>query len=140
MVKKIKGRNVFLYWRDAGLEEYSVIAYSTGCDLQISADVTEITSPLSGRAKTFKAGRYTWMMSCEGIVAHEGGSISLGEFLPRMQAGTPLFLSFRAIIDGDKEEDVFGQAFVVSYSESASLGSMHSYSVSFQGSGELTNL
>lgn len=117
-----------------------MIAFSTGCDLQISADVIEITSPLSSRAKTYRAGRYMWAMSCEGLVAHSSGSISLGDFFSHMKVGAPLFLSFRVAVDGVKEEDVFGQAFVVSYSENASLDNIHSYSVSFQGSGELNIL
>lgn len=58
----LHGENIIIY------SDGKVIASSTSCTIETSADTNETSSTTSARSKDFKPGRGTWTVSVIGLV------------------------------------------------------------------------
>ena len=64
---KKKGRDVSVSFEiDGGGKE--VVALARDADIDVSCDVAEFTSPLSGRAKRIRVGRYSWIVNISTLI------------------------------------------------------------------------
>lgn len=127
-MKKLLGKDVAVYLRQDGA--YIPVAVSTSCELQLSADMVEVSSAFSGRAKKRIAGRYDWQITCQQLVAVGDGTRGL--LVSALKSGTPLRVRFEA--DDTIQE---GDALCSSFQASGALGSMATYSVTLMGAGGL---
>lgn len=128
----VKGRDVALYTTVNGV--ISEVALSTNCELNISADMIEISSVYVGRGKSFRPGRYSWSLACDALVSLDNGENTA--FIDAIITGQRLTARFSSaevkVIEGD--------VYVQTHRETGSMGSLSTYSVTLQGTGELRNV
>lgn len=130
---RVKGKDIAIYREVNGT--FQLIALSLSCDLTVSCDMQEFSSVLSGRAKRFRAGRYSWQMNSESIVAV--GVPDGAELLAALKSGERLHISMSLNSPEASMHAVRGWALVANWSESAPLAGMATYKVAFQGDGDL---
>lgn len=137
--------------QDSETEEYAVIGYATDTTLTIDADMIETTNPLSGKAKTYKAGRYSWAMEVsrlytDGTSTADGDSSTVDE-VNILKAGTTINVGFskRGELFDEQTATVannykryYGTALIKSVRINAPVNGPANYSLSLQGTGELT--
>ena len=131
---KLKGRDVALKMKDED-GGYTPIAYSRDCDIAVSCDVAEFTSALSGRGRRFRAGRYTWNVNIEMLVAD---SEHPGALLLALKNGSILeiIMDVGLTVDGVRTS-LKGNVVVNSWAEKAPLQGLATCSAGFVGDGEL---
>ena len=122
----------------SGDDAYKLIALSLSCDVAVSCDMQEFSSFLSGRAKRFRAGRYSWTMNSESIVASDVADDK--ELLAALKNGTRLRVAMSLGLPDGSAHAVSGWVLVAGWSEGAPLSGMATYKVTFQGDGEIENL
>ena len=132
---KLKGRDVSVAMEidGGGLE---TIALSRDADIDVSCDVAEFTSPLSGRGKRYRAGRYTWAVNIGTLIEE---SNQPGRLLELLKSGAALTLTMDANLfnaDG-KRCTLQGDAVAQKWQLGAPLQGLATFSASFVGDGEL---
>ena len=132
---RLKGNDIALYRAMSGGDGYKLIALSLACDVSVSCDMQEFSSFLSGRAKRFRAGRYSWTINSESIVATDVADGK--ELLSALKAGTRMRIAMSLGLPDGSTHAVSGWVLVAGWSEGAPLSGMATYKVSFQGDGEL---
>ena len=135
---RLKGKDIALYRSMSGDDAYKLIALSLSCDVAVSCDMQEFSSFLSGRAKRFRAGRYSWTMNSESIVASDVADDK--ELLAALKNGTRLRVAMSLGLPDGSAHAVSGWVLVAGWSEGAPLSGMATYKVTFQGDGEIENL
>lgn len=130
---RVKGKDIAIYREVNGA--FKLIALSLSCDLNVSCDMQEFSSVLSGRAKRFRAGRYGWTMNIEALIADEVDDSF--ELLKSLKVGTRLRVSMSLGAPNGSQHAVAGYALVVTWSEGAPLAGMATYKAAFQGDGDL---
>ena len=131
---RLRGKDIAVY-RESAEGAFRLIALSTACDVNVSADIKEISSILSGRAKRFRAGRYGWTMNIEALIADEVDDSF--ELLKSLKVGTRLRVSMSLGAPNGSLHAVAGYVLVATWSEGAPLAGMATYKVAFQGDGDL---
>lgn len=117
------------------------IAQLTSWDLTQSADAVECTY-MGQSWKEHQAGIASWEGSCEALL--DGGAadannlVRVDTALPALTPGSPVALIFYSV-DGEVDNAWTGNAIVTSIENSASMDDMMTVSLSFTGTGELTN-
>ena len=132
---RLKGKDIALYRSIGDGNQYKRIALSLSCDVSASCDMQEFSSFLSGRAKRFRAGRYSWTVNSECVVADDVADGK--EMLLALKTGTRLRIAMSVGLPDGTVHAVSGWVLVAGWSEGAPLSGMATYKVSFQGDGEL---
>lgn len=133
---KLKGRDVSVSIEiDGGGKE--LLALSRDADVDVSCDVAEFTSPLSGRAKRNRAGRYSWTVNIGTLIEASNQPARLLELL---KSGAALTLTMDVnLLDGSGENCVLrGNAVATRWAVGAPLQGLATFSTSFTGDGELS--
>lgn len=128
------GRDVSLSYGFDG-EGYEIIAYAKDCALDAQCDIQEFTSPLSGRGKRHRAGRYSWTVKIDTLIADSSQPAKLLEIL---KSGATVLLKMDAQLpySGGKYF-LQGSALAQSWAYGAPLQGVATFSASFIGDGEL---
>lgn len=148
--ERLKGRDLVLFRGEVGYPPYDMVAMATDASLNVTADIKETTNPLSGRAKCYKAGRYSWTMDVarlymvnynatetesssteETNILQQGETVAVG-LATRDELFAPESGQYRHL------KRYYGTAIVKSVQVNAPVNGMANYRVSFQGTGELT--
>lgn len=129
----INGKDVAMYVATEG-GEYKEIAFSRSCDVNVTADIVEFTSFLSGRAKRTRPGRYSWTMSCDNLVASEDATAKM--LLRALISGTRLMVMM-SVEMGQELTSLRGFCHAQTFNSSASMDNAMNYNVSFVGDDEL---
>lgn len=89
----LHGENIMIY--SGG----QVIASSTSCTIETSADANETSSTTSARSKDYKAGRGTWTVSVSGLVENmRNGIVMAGqEYVLTMYVSSSDMLTGKAL-------------------------------------------
>lgn len=132
---RLKGKDIAVYMADSDTGAFTRIALSTGCEVQVQCDMIEFSSFLSGRAKRTRPGRYSWSANVDALVADDDGCNT--SLLEALKMGKRLYLSMCVAVPATTTHSVRGWACVAGWKEAAPLAGMATYSVSFQGDGEL---
>jgi len=103
------------------------IAGARSCELNVSGEAIETSSPTNGRWRTFIPGRKGWSVSTNHLVTAVAGNAA--------KVGTVVTLTFSK---RDSSEVLTGQAIVTGWRCTATLGNLSQGVFSFQGSGPLT--
>lgn len=133
---KHKGRDVSVSIEiDGGGKE--LLALSRDADIDVSCDIAEFTSPLSGRAKRNRAGRYSWTVNIGTLIE---ASAQPARLLELLKSGASLTLTMDAdLLDGSGAYCVLqGNAVTTRWAVGAPLQGLATFSVSFVGDGELS--
>ena len=122
---RILGKDMALYI------DGDIVALSKTCNIEITADMTEVASPMHGRAKSFIPGRYSWQVTTEALVSSgEGGHYKL---IDHIKKGTQVLVR----VTSPDSPVLTGRAYVQSLRKSGAVGSMATYSATLIGDGEL---
>lgn len=118
----------------------SAIAAARNCEISISTDMIETTSPSSGAWTTFRTGRKDWSVGVSGLVSVTDGASDLQAIL--QSSGNQVTLTFKMKTDrygGSGNVDVCsGSAICKSVKVGAGRGNLSTWSCDFRGNGELS--
>jgi predicted secreted protein len=111
---------------------------ATTASLEISVDMPDATTKDSAGWAEFFAGVRSWTLSSDGLVnyANSLNGVETDELVGMLIARTAVTVEFATSTTGDMK--LSGSAFVTSISQTADMESPSGYSVSFQGTGALT--
>lgn len=108
-----------------------VIAAQRTCSLNMQQDTIEVCSPVSGPWREYIPGTLGWNVSCDGLIYEPEYADELMDVLTRRQK---VRLSY---YDPELRIVRSGYAIPTVLQEGASISDLASYSLTFQGSGEL---
>lgn len=95
----------------------TAIAAARSCDISVEDDMIEVTSPSSGRAKAYRAGRYGWTVDVSCLVLSPDMVISTGQQLTfSCKVGSTTYLTGSVIRKGSKITGSVGNLAQGSYS------------------------
>ena len=106
------------------------VAGAKSCQFQISQNFISVCSPTASRVLNKKPTTYDWSMSVDCLIPSSTLSVSL---VDKLIAGTRVLLTFT---DGSGQNRA-GWAYVKSCDEGGSVGSLATFSASFESDGEL---
>ena len=120
-----------------------VIAHSTSCSLSVSADLPDATTKSSGGWADEIAGLRSWSLTTDGLATVDptGTNFVVGDIFTSMYNRTKVTVKFTTVtgstpVVGDLIWS--GEAFIESLDVTADMESPATYSVSFTGTGVLT--
>lgn len=113
------------------------ILKATTASIEISVDLPDATTKDSQGWSEFFAGVRSWTLSSDGLIDYETStSVETDELVAMLIARTAVSVEFSTSTAGDMK--LSGSAFVSSISQTADMESPSGWSVSFQGTGALT--
>jgi predicted secreted protein len=120
-----------------------VIAHATSCSLSVSADLPDATTKQSGGWAEEIPGLRSWSLTTDGLATVEptGTNYVVGDIFSALNGRTKLAVKFTTAngstaITGDLYWE--GDAYVESIDMTGDMESAVTYSVSFTGTGDLT--
>ncbi len=122
----IHGRNLIVSIGD------TPVAAAKSCTINVSQDFIQACSPTYGRVKTKIPVAYDWSVSVSGLIGALGNVTNLIDLLI---GGTKVLLTFK--LRNGLTYQMIGYAYVKSCEESGSVGSLTTYSASFESTGPL---
>lgn len=134
---RVRGKDVALYAGVEG-EQTALLGLSKSCSLQVSCDMKEFSSVLSGRAKRMRPGRYGWSVDTE-VVTDDADPSGI-TFLTALREGRRMTVSMSIEIPGSAvTKRFYGNVCVQTWKLSGAIGSMSTYAVTLNGDGDLLN-
>ena len=139
----LNGSELFVY---KASDDSKVVAYATSCTLNIGQDSRDISSKSCAGWQEFLEGQRNWTVDVEGLYAWtlSGGSAMTNGaddlFTNRITTRDSFSIKF-GNTDSDASTDAHlytGTAYVTSISMTGGTEDNATYSVTFQGTGELT--
>ena len=113
------------------------ILKATSASLELSVDLPDATTKDSAGWSEFFAGVRSFTLSSDGLVDYAtSASVETDELVALLIARTAVAVEFSTSTSGDMK--LSGNAFVSSISQTADMESPSGFSVSFQGTGALT--
>lgn len=106
------------------------IAGAKSCQLEMTRQFLQTCSPTESQVLDKVPTLYDWSVSCDGLIPASSVTVSLED---KLIAGTKCFITFT---DGSGNRRA-GFVYVKSCRESGSVGSLATYSVSFESTGAL---
>jgi predicted secreted protein len=120
-----------------------VVAHSTSCSLSVSADLPDSTTKSSGGWADQIAGLRSWSLTTDGLATVDptGTSFVVGDIYSSIFNRTKVTVMFTTVsgntpVTGDLKWS--GEAYIESLDVTADMESPATYSVSFTGTGVLT--
>lgn len=113
------------------------ILKATTASLEMSVDMPDATTKDSAGWAEFFAGVRSWTLSSDGLIDYaSSGSVETDELVTLLINRTAVAVEFATSTAGDMK--LSGNAFITSISQTADMESPSGFSVSFQGTGALT--
>lgn len=135
-MSKISGKDVIVYLRtQASPEILKPICCSRSCTLNTQSATAGISTIGSGIWSEFKGLSMNWNMSVDGLATF-GQNADIQTLRNLQFALTPVFLTFSEYAGG-LAVDYAGNAIITSVQSTGSYADVETYSVQFQGTGEL---
>lgn len=113
----------------------NAISHATSMEFSRSTSTRNITTKDSGDYEEHAAQRHSWEVSAEGMVAYDATN-GYEELATAMEAKSAVSLSWGTFVTGDPEYS--GSAIITSLSKSGPLDDNSTFSVTFQGTGDIT--
>ena len=138
-MKKIKANDLIVMYKVNG--RWKAIAFATSCEIDISADTIETSSPDTGRWKTYKKRKKGWRISTAHLKGNVKKSPDLFELLESDEPIQVCFATVEAHPDIIKHTEykqdgrymLTGSALVVRLTETARKGDMVTMSIHADG-------
>ena len=113
------------------------ILKATTASLEMSVDMPDATTKDSAGWAEFFAGVRSWTLSSDGLVDYaSSGSVETDELVTLLINRAAVAVEFATSTAGDMK--LSGNAYITSISQTADMESPSGFSVSFQGTGALT--
>jgi len=128
----IHGENVILYIDEDGTKPNRILAAAKSCELDVNQNFIQVCSPVSGRWDSFVPSTIGWTASVDMLVVSMANPQA---WLNEMkQSATPLTMRYY-----DTELGIYqvGQCWIASWKNGATVGSISTFSLQLQGTGEL---
>jgi predicted secreted protein len=110
---------------------------ATTASLELSVDLPDATTKDSAGWSEFFAGVRSWTLASDGLIDYAtDAKVETDELVAMLIARTAVAVEFSTSTSGDMK--LSGNAFVSSISQTADMESPSGFSVSFQGTGALT--
>ena len=138
---RLQGRDLIITMKKDGETDYTAIACSTDCKIEVTADLQETASPTSGAWKHYTTKRKGWKVSCSYIQLLEN-------FDDAQMVGQKVMICYsyspydhnNAVGEGsERTEEKFyeGEAYVQKWSNSAAIKGKVKGGFEFTGNGSL---
>lgn len=145
-MKKIKGNDLIVMYMVE--EVWKAIAFGTSCEIDISADTIETSSPDTGRWKTYKKRKKGWRISTAHLM---GNVVKTPDLFKLLESDEPMLVCFSTVeahpdiikateYKQDGRYMLKGSALVVRVTETARKGDMVTMSAELQGTGTLEQI
>jgi len=113
------------------------ILKATTASLEMSVDLPDATTKDSAGWSEFFAGVRSWTLSSDGLVDYAtAAGVETDELVALLIARSPVAITFATSTAGDML--LSGNAYITSISQTADMESPSGFSVSFQGTGTLS--
>ena len=110
---------------------------ATTASLELSVDLPDATTKDSAGWSEFFAGVRSWTLSSDGLIDYAtDAKIETDELVALLIARAAVIVEFSTATSGDMK--LTGSAYITSISQTADMESPAGFSVSFQGTGALT--
>lgn len=129
----VKGKDLVLYANMDG-ERDEMLALSKSCTLDITSDIIEVASTKVGRDKQFIAGKRSWQVTSESLVAVNDEQLK--KLISCQEEGKEIEVIFGSRLLFVK----YGKALIQSISLSGAVGSLATYNITLIGSGPLETI
>lgn len=126
---KIDGRNIRIY-----VDTYPVACAQSGT-FTINKDMIDVTCKDSSGNYEVIPGQVSWEGSCDGVIDFSS-TFGYNEAATKLLAGTAVTLKWSTEVSGDVE--FTGSAYLTSVEASGGTNEAATLSISFQGTGALT--
>lgn len=145
-MRKLRGNDLIVMVYVDGA--WKAIAFGTSCEIDISADTIETSSPETGKWKTYRKRKKGWRLSSGHLKGDVKKNPDLFELLESDKSIRVCMTTVEAHPDIIKETEyradgrymLTGLALVVRVTETARKGDMVTMSVEFQGNGPLEQI
>ena len=145
-MKKIRGNDMIVMYKVSGM--WKAIAFATSCEIDISADTIETSSPDTGRWKTYKKRKKGWRISTAHLLGNIKETPDLFELLESDDQIQVCFTTVEAhpyMIHYTEYKQsghyqLTGPALVVRMTVTARKGDMVTMSAELQGTGSLQRI
>jgi predicted secreted protein len=122
-----------------------VVAHSTSCSLSTSVDLPDATTKSSGGWANQIGGLRSWSLTTDGLATVEptGLNYVVGDIFSQLKLRTTVVVKFTTATGSTQTPgDLYwtGSAFIESLDMTADMESPATYSVSFTGFGELSQI
>ena len=145
-MKKVRANDLIVMYRVSGI--WKAIAFATSCEIDISADMIETSSAVTGKWKTFVKKEKGWRISTAHLKGNVKKSPDLFELL---ESDDPIQVCLSTVeahpgiishteYKQDGRYQLTGSALVVRLTETARKGDMVTMSVELQGTGSLQQI
>ena len=142
---KLQGKDLIVFYRTG--DEYTTLAYATQCELDISAETMEVSSPDTGRWRTYRKRRLSWSLKNAKLVSR----LSEGDLASAMASADTVRVvigsvahtsSDRTVPDYMPDGDMgyVGEAYLVRGTITGNNGDICTLSLELQGDGELRSV
>ena len=122
----MKGNDLLIYTNVSGTQR--AIGGAKSCDIQHDCEAIEVSSPNSSQSKEFIPGRKTWQITVSGL---------LSTMKNLLQVGRVVSVSVRTSRSLVSLDVLTGTAIITHMQETGTRGSLATYSMTLQGTGDL---
>ena len=139
--KTITGSKVLLYLDLDPSGSYtasSAVGGATSGTLNISMDAIDCTNKDSLGRKEFIAGATSWTLDCEAYISGDGGTNASADVQDAMYTKDKVFVKFQDASGQASSKKYEGRGYITSMSQTGTIGEFATYSISIQGTGELS--
>ncbi len=144
--KRVRGEQLYMFMGD----NFTPVGCSTDCSLNASVDTIEVSA--DGAWRCFRAGKKSWSMDCSGFYLED--STLPTNFLQGVKAvGTTVRVAMTVLaselvaagldittLTPDASHTIVGDAIITDCDYDGQRSGLATYSIAFQGSGELSKL
>lgn len=123
---------------DATNDTFEIIASATSGTFSGELETIDATSKDNDGARSILVSAISWTMTCEGLVVYGDttNKVRPAELFSLWQNKKKVRLAWATGIAGDVF--YYGDAYLTSYEESAGLNEVATFSVTFEGDGDIT--
>lgn len=134
-----KGLDMILY---AGGETPDAVGGQKGCNLSINADVIDISTKVTGKWRKKTTGALEWSGSCDGVIMTGDKALTAIQKAMTDRTEINIEMAESTVTDetpAQKSDGLkySGKCIITSFEIDGQLEDMLTYSISFEGSGEL---
>lgn len=144
--KRVRGEQLYMFLG----ADYKPVGCSTDCALNASVDTIEVAS--SGAWRNFRPGKKTWSMDCSGFYLDDP-TLPTNFLQGIKQVGTTVRVAMTVLaselsaagldianLSPDTTHTIVGDAIITNCNYDGDRGGLATYSISFQGTGELKKI
>ena len=139
-LKTISGSQILIQSDLSGSTTTGVpMAAATNAVLNVNQETIDVPNKESSGRKEFINGVKSWTMDCEAYALADGVDTNDSQnAIASLQAGTKIYIEFRDASAQAASKKYTGYGYITSISQTGAVNEWSTYSMSVQGTGQLT--